>query len=153
MRDDDHGHPLVGEVDHDLEHLVDHLRVERAGRLVEKDEFGLHRQGPGNGDALLLTAGELGRHLFRLVRHPHAFEQRHRALLGLGLRHPAHFDGAQSHVFENRLVREEVEGLEDHAHVGAKVGEGLPLGRQRHTVDRDDAGVDCLEPVDRAAQR
>src|SRR5690606_36535657 len=31
--DDDHRHAVVGEGDHDVEHLVDHLRVEGARRL------------------------------------------------------------------------------------------------------------------------
>ena len=37
--DDDHGHAVAGEADHDIEHLVDHLGVERAGRLVHQDEL------------------------------------------------------------------------------------------------------------------
>src|SRR6266702_2491102 len=34
--DDHHGHALMGEVDHDVEHLAHHFRVERRGRLVEQ---------------------------------------------------------------------------------------------------------------------
>src|SRR5215813_6678072 len=35
MRDNHHGHPVMREGHHDIKHLVDHLRVERRGRLVE----------------------------------------------------------------------------------------------------------------------
>jgi hypothetical protein len=57
--DDDHGHAVSGEVGHDVEDLVDHLRVERRGRLVEEHHGRVHRQRPGDGDALLLPAGQL----------------------------------------------------------------------------------------------
>ena len=38
-----------------------HREVERRGRLVEQDEFGLQRDGAGDGDALALAAGEFVR--------------------------------------------------------------------------------------------
>ena len=38
-----------------------HREVERRGRLVEQDEFGLERDGAGDGDALALAAGEFVR--------------------------------------------------------------------------------------------
>src|SRR5690242_12234335 len=58
---DDHGHALLGQAAHDVEDLPDELRVEGAGRLVEQHELGPHRQRSRDGDALLLTAGQLGR--------------------------------------------------------------------------------------------
>ena len=57
--DDDHGHPALGQADHHVEDLVDHLRVEGRGRLVEEDDLGVHGQRPGDGDPLLLPAREL----------------------------------------------------------------------------------------------
>ena len=42
------------------------LAVERPGRLVAQKHFGPLRDRAGNGDALLLTAGQLG----RKVVHP-----------------------------------------------------------------------------------
>ncbi|TXT53539.1 MAG: hypothetical protein BAJATHORv1_170009 [Candidatus Thorarchaeota archaeon] len=41
--DDDHGHPLLGQVEHHVEHLLDHLRVEGRRRLVEEHDHGVHR--------------------------------------------------------------------------------------------------------------
>ena len=51
--------PVSGEVPHHVQHLADELGVERGGRLVEQHELRVHRQRPGDGDALLLAAGEL----------------------------------------------------------------------------------------------
>ncbi len=34
--------------------------VQGGGGFVEEDDFGVHGQGPGDGDALLLAAGEFG---------------------------------------------------------------------------------------------
>ena len=53
VRHDDHRHAALGEVLHHVEHLADHLGVERAGRLVEKEDVGPQRQRAGDGDALL----------------------------------------------------------------------------------------------------
>ena len=44
-----------------LQHLFLNGDVQRAGRLVEHQEFGLHNQGAGNRHALALPAGELMR--------------------------------------------------------------------------------------------
>src|SRR5699024_8520915 len=55
-------------------------------------------------------------------------------------------------VLQDRLVREQVEGLEHHAHVGAQPGERLALRGQRLTVEGDAAAVDRFQPVDRPAQ-
>ena len=59
--DDEHRHARPGQLAHDLEHLVDHLGVERRGRLVEQHDLRLHGQRAGDRHALLLTAGQLGR--------------------------------------------------------------------------------------------
>src|SRR5919112_2055346 len=65
--DDDHGHAVAGERGHHVEDLVDHLRVERRGGLVEEHHLGVHRQRAGDGDPLLLAAGQLGRVLVGLA--------------------------------------------------------------------------------------
>ena len=77
--DHHHGHPGLGQGLHDVEHLADELRVERRGRLVEEHELGLHGQRPGDGDPLLLPAGELLRVGVPAVAEPDAVQQ------GLGL--------------------------------------------------------------------
>ena len=56
MRDDEHRHAFRGEALHHLQHLADQLGIERRGWLIEQHEARLHRQRPGNGDALLLAA-------------------------------------------------------------------------------------------------
>src|SRR5215212_1957174 len=80
-----HRHALACERGHDVEHLVDHLRVERRGRLVEEHQLGLHRQRAGDGGALLLTAGQLRGQLVRLVGDPDPLQQRQGQLLGVAL--------------------------------------------------------------------
>ena len=39
--------PELGQLAHDVEHLVDHLRVERRGRLVEEHDLAAASPGPG----------------------------------------------------------------------------------------------------------
>ena len=56
---DQHRQPLLREILHDREHLADHLRVQRARRLVKAQHVRLQGQRPCDGHALLLPAGEL----------------------------------------------------------------------------------------------
>jgi hypothetical protein len=63
--------PFFGQFDHDVQHFLDHLRVEGRGRLVEQHDLGLHAQRAGDGDALLLAAGELAGVLLRLLGDLH----------------------------------------------------------------------------------
>ena len=81
---DDHRHAAGPQVAHDVEDLTDELGVERRGDLVEKHHVGVHRQGPGDGDALLLPARQLVRIGHRLEPEAEAVEQPHRPLGDLG---------------------------------------------------------------------
>ena len=80
--DDDHRHPVAGEVAHHVEHLADHLRVERRGRLVEEHQLRLDRERAGDRDPLLLAAGEVGRVGVGLLGDPDPLEQPPRAVRG-----------------------------------------------------------------------
>uniref|UniRef100_J2K6A4 6-pyruvoyl-tetrahydropterin synthase n=1 Tax=Streptomyces auratus AGR0001 TaxID=1160718 RepID=J2K6A4_9ACTN len=153
MGDHDHRHAVPGELLHDVQHLIDHLRVQRGGRLVEQHHLRVHRQRAGYRHALLLTAGELCGVLVRLGADTDPVEQRAGLLRRCRLVGPADLGLPQHHVLEHRLVREEVERLEDHADIGAQPGQLAALLRQRLPVDRDAAGVDGLQAVDRAAER
>ena len=61
VRDAQHRDALLGEVDHHLEHLVDHLGVERRGRLVEQHDLRRQAQRARDRHALLLAARQLQR--------------------------------------------------------------------------------------------
>ena len=145
--------PEVGQLAHDVEDLVDHLRVERGGGLVEEHDLGLHRERPGDRDALLLAAGELRRVLARLLGDAHALEQLHGQLLRLLAVHLAHADRAQRDVLEHGQVREEVERLEDHADLAADGGDVADVVGQLDAVDDDVAALVLLEPVDGPDER
>ena len=111
--------PLVGEVAHDVEHLADELRVERAGRLVEEHQLGLHRERPGDRDALLLAAGELARVGVLAAGEADPVEQSPRlARPPRSCRTPLTRIGASMTLLERGHVREQVEALEDHADLG-----------------------------------
>ena len=52
----DHGHAGAGQFYHDLENLVDHFRIKRRSGLIKEHDPGVHAQGTGNRDPLLLAA-------------------------------------------------------------------------------------------------
>ena len=59
VRDADHRHAAPREILHHRQHLGGELGIERRGHLVEQHDLRLQRQRAGDGDALLLAAGEL----------------------------------------------------------------------------------------------
>ena len=67
--------PSSASLDHEVEHFLDHLRVERRCRLVEQHHLGPHGEGAGDRHALLLPAGKLRRIGVRLVGQMDARQQ------------------------------------------------------------------------------
>src|SRR5918999_1077995 len=130
VRDDEHRHPVAGQVAHDDEHLAHELGVERGGDLVEEHHVRVHHQRPGDRDPLLLTAGELVRVLPLLLRQPDARQQLAGASLGLVALELADTPHREGEVVDHPQVREEVELLEDDA-------DALPYGRDVHAPGRD----------------
>ena len=109
-----------------LPHLVADVAVERGHRLVEEQHPRAADQRPGDGDALLLPAGQLAG--LALLEAGEADELEHlpHAAVDLGLRGSVAAVGRQPEgdVVEHGQVREEGVPLEDHV-------EGAPLGRPR----------------------
>ncbi len=56
-------------------HVVDLLGVQMGGRLVREEQRGIAHQGTGEGDALLLSAGQQAGTLPRMRCHPHLVQQ------------------------------------------------------------------------------
>ena len=62
--------PRLGEVAHHREHLADEFGIERRRRLVEQHQPRRDRERAGDGDALLLAAGQSMRQLVRVWASP-----------------------------------------------------------------------------------
>ena len=90
MGDVDEGDPdlALDPLQLDLQALAE-LQVERAERLVEQQHPGQVDQGPGERDALLLAAGELGRAAVRLGGEPDPLELGRDPPVDLALRRPS----------------------------------------------------------------
>ena len=54
----DAGHARIAQLDHNLQNLLDHFRIECGGRFIIEDHLGIHRQRPRNGNPLLLAAAQ-----------------------------------------------------------------------------------------------
>ena len=160
MRHDHHRHAVGGKLAHDVENFADHFRVEGRGRLVEQHQVRLHRQRAGDGNALLLAAGELAGIFVRMRLEADAVEQLEGGRLGLGLRLFMHAHRRDGDVLNHRLVREEVELLEHHADALADGGKlalaakkAVFLDRHMVAVDDEAAVLVHFEAVDAADQR
>ncbi len=157
VRHDDHRHPLGGELAHHVEHLLDQLRVERRGDLVEEHHMRVHRQRPGDRHPLLLAAGEPIGELVELVGEPDPVQQR------LGLRSRLlvaaleHLRLREADVRDRRLVLEQVELLEDDPdppadEVDVARALGALLVGDLAALEKDVSLLRRLEQVDAAQQ-
>ena len=59
MRNNQHGHAAFCQIPHHIKNFADHFRIEGGGGLVEQHDLRLHDEGPCDGHALLLPAGQL----------------------------------------------------------------------------------------------
>ena len=112
----DDGRALVVQLPQHVHHLFSLSGVEVARGLVGEDQRRPPDQGAGDADALLLAAGELMREQVLLGHHLEAVEQLAHPRLAPG---PLHLLVEQGHlqVFVNRLLVDQVIGLEDEADV------------------------------------
>ena len=154
VRDDDDG---------DAERLVDLLeqgedgaggrRVERARGLVAQQDLRVGGQRTGDGDALLLTAGELRRIVARAVGEADDLEQLLRALFCVRLARSRDLE-READILERGALLEQVELLKDHAHRAARLEQLLfRETAELLTVHGDGACGRLFEKVDAAHER
>src|SRR6516225_2577714 len=87
-----------------------------------------------------------------LLRQPHSVEQFHCLTVGFFPANPADANGTERDVLDDRLVGEQIELLEHHAHLGPNLDHWGPAITNHHAVDGDPAGCHTFQPVDAAQQ-
>jgi len=122
---------LVQMLDFEL-HMLAKLLVQGAKRLVHQHQFGVEDQGAGQGDPLLLPAGQLRRTPVRELAHLHHVQRAGDARLAFVLAHPADLQ-RKGQVLSDGHVRKQRIVLEHHAD---------PALVRRHLVDWTPAKTD-----------
>ena len=124
------------------------LLVEIAGGLVGEQHRRARGQGAGDGDPLLLAAGEHCRPVVAPLAQTDLREQRLGPRPPLGGRQPS---DPERHlgVLERRELRQEVVELEDEADVAVPEGDELAIGHPRDLppLDPDRPLVDAIQPA------
>ena len=138
MCDDDHGHALGGEGAHGAEYLARQLGIECGGRLVKEHDVGLHGKRACDGNALLLSAGELARVVVLAIGEPDLREEFARVGENLILLHALDMAGRLDEVLDDGHVGKEVELLKNHAcgHEDASYVRCTRIGRRGLAVFR-----------------
>ena len=131
-----------------LPHVQAEPGVEVAEGLVQQEAVGLGRQGAGQGDPLLLAAGELVGLASGQVRHLHAGEVRGGQLAPLGARHAAHFR-PELHVLPHGHVGPEGVVLEHHGRVAVLDGRVGDVPLAQHDVPAAGVGQPGDDPQQR----
>ena len=129
-------------------HLNPQVRIERAERLIQKEDARLCHQGAGERHALLLTAGKLVDVPPRQFADPEPFEPVHGRPAPRRLVHLAHPE-PELDVLEDRHEGEECEGLPDQRRVPPP---GLQLVHA-HAVQPNLPGAGPVETGDHAQGR
>ena len=150
MGDDNHGHAIGGELLHHLQHLLHHLRIEGTGGFVKQHQARLHAERTGDGDPLLLAAGELAWKFVGLLTNANPLQQLQGFALHLGLGSLAHQHRRQGEVVEHAQVREQVELLEHHPHLAANGLDVAGVLIDAEAIDRDGALLEILQGIEGA---
>lgn len=111
------------------------LRVEVAGRLVGDQQGGPVDEGAGDGDALLLAAGQLARHPPLLAPEADQLQDLRYGLADLAARFADDLLG-EGDVLGDRLVGQQAEVLEDGPQLAPHVRD-LPVGELREVLAED----------------
>src|SRR5262245_12190361 len=112
--DDDDGDAVTVQVLEQGHDLHAGPRVESASGLVGQDEYGLIDEGAGDGDALLLTAGELSGVMMLAIRQPDRRQLCLGALPSIARCRPG-VEERQLDVLERGRPGQEIERLKDEA--------------------------------------
>ena len=113
-----HGHAFLGKFDHGIQDFLDHFRVQCGGGLVKQHDLRRHAKAAGNGNPLLLSAGELSGILLGLFGYLNLFQIIHGSFFSFffgGLPDP---DGSKGQVFHNGQVGKQIKMLKHHADFG-----------------------------------
>jgi hypothetical protein len=158
----DHIHLVCDQHDGQPEFAIDALEqiqngargfgVERGRRLIGQQHLRLARERARNADTLLLPAADLRRIAVLLRGKPDQIEQRQHRRFDLGALHARELE-RQRDVIEYRARRQQIEVLEDHADLAARLAQ-LARGHRRQiaAADQDITFSRPRQQVDRAHQ-
>jgi uncharacterized membrane protein YfcA len=123
VRDAHHGHALLGQLHHHVEHLADHLGVERRGGLVEQHDDRVHASARAMATRCCWPPeswpGNLSLCAIRPTRSSIFMPLRLRLVLAA----LEHLDLGQVRFSVTAQVREQLEVLEHHADAAAQLGQ------------------------------
>ena len=125
-----------------VHHLLAVRGVEVSRRFVGKDELWIRHDCPCDGDALLLSAGELGREMLAAVRHGQAVEHLHHALLPFPCRQP-HVEKRQLDILIDAELVDEVEALKHEADGASAQFGALRIVELTHVTSAKQVGSAC----------
>ena len=150
MGNDRHGHALAPEIGHQIEHALHQFRIERARDFVKEDDFRIHGERAGDGDALLLSTGKAGRAVIPSPGKTHL----RKAGLGnpprFGFRHLLDLRQRQHDVFKRGVIRKEIEMLEHHADTATQAFRFH--GQNALAIELDVATLRFDQPVEASEQ-
>ena len=147
-----HRHSAFGELEHYVQHLLDHLRIKGGSRFIKEHYLWLHRKGSGDRNTLLLSAGELRRMDIRFLLQPDELEKIHRFLGCLFLGELPNFHRREGDVLQSGEVWKEVKGLEYHPHFLSDRANIDPLSGHFFIIDEDPSAGRLFQFIDRAKQ-
>ena len=125
-------------LDH-LQYFSGHLRIQRGGWFVEKEEPGADGNGAGDRNALALASGERGGVFPGVIFELKSFQDFVSPLVGIGLRESVYLDQGKRDVAKRRKVWEQIKRLEHSADLAPVVSEGGFLKQNGFVVNRQAA--------------
>ena len=115
VRDEQNGHALGVQLMDDLQNIAAPLGIQHGRRLIEDDHLGVHGQGAGDGNALLLAAREHMRSALLILLHAHHLQRLLHALQNFLSGHAEIFRPKGDFLIHHRGHQLVIRVLKDHA--------------------------------------
>ena len=129
MGNEDYGNALLPvQLFHGVNDILPAPGVQHGGRLIQNDALGLHSQNTGNGNALLLSAGQKMGRMLPVFVHSHLAQGLVHSAADFRTGDPQIFRAKRHILFHhigNDLV---VRVLEHHAHIATHCHQPIRIG-------------------------
>ena len=152
MGHDQHRAAVFCKLQHGVEHLAHHLRIERCRYLVKQHDLRMHTQRSDDRDTLLLTSGELTRITILFIKQSDALQKLFGFLSDLVFAALLHLHWRKYDILQNGLMRKQLIVLEYHTNLLTDLSDIAAVAVDQFAVKTNLAALDRLERIDTSEQ-
>lgn len=131
-----------------IKKLIENLRIERRGRIIEKNEFRVNEKRERNRKKMMMEEGKMERIFVGMLRDIKKIKIMNGDLLRMIFRNIEKKDRRKSEVLKNGQMREEVEVMEKNEELEEKLIDFIKIVGKIDKIEEDIEFMMLLKKVD-----